>query len=250
MRKDRLKIATALGYYARATDPEAEKLAQAMDLHGLPEYRNDIDCQIAFRIGWMKADEQIEGIKGFEVDKLIHAITQMIEKVNHARNEIKSLHGRLDDAKITSTPLGLFDIGINQRIAAEERWQAPLPSEEETRKLINERSHVNDIQMVEQASGETLDKYAKILGVHPRKTLSDNVFRAEIIDFIIKSKPWKRLVATSYVGGGGAAPGASPNGGTGGTVSTGDRFAEIASNSRLVAIDYDGDDPWTDPSKE
>jgi uncharacterized membrane protein YgcG len=87
--KERQKIATALGYYARATDPEAAVLARAIELHALTEYRHDVDCQIAFRKGWQKAEEHLEarGPERDELRALAKIIKDLIIEVQTARAE-------------------------------------------------------------------------------------------------------------------------------------------------------------------
>lgn len=111
MHKDRLRIATALGYYARATITEPitpYSIAQAIEQDGFPEYRHDIDCQIAFRKGFQEAEEHLKAsvMDTEDVGRLARAVEHLVEQVKHARNEIKSLHGRLG-----------FNIAINQRAA-------------------------------------------------------------------------------------------------------------------------------------
>lgn len=82
--KERIKIATALGYYARATDPEAKTLAAAFEAHALAEYR-DNDCQIAFRKGYQQAEEHARGSESEEVAKLGRFIVQLANEIRYVR---------------------------------------------------------------------------------------------------------------------------------------------------------------------
>jgi hypothetical protein len=88
--KERIKIATALGYYARATDPEAKTLSAAIKAYGLAEYANDIDCQVAFRKGFQQGEEHVSknGKEARELHELIEWIRKLENEVVRQRLDI------------------------------------------------------------------------------------------------------------------------------------------------------------------
>jgi hypothetical protein len=90
MHKDRIKIAIALGYYARATDPEAKTLSAAIKAYGLVEYANDIDCQVAFRKGFREAEKAfaVEGEEGHEFRELVGWIARLDQEIHRQRRDI------------------------------------------------------------------------------------------------------------------------------------------------------------------
>jgi hypothetical protein len=84
MHEDRIKIATALGYYARAAG-EIQALADAIAAYAPDEYRYDIDCQIAFRKGFQEAGERPEA---HELRELVGWIAKLEQQVHEQRRDI------------------------------------------------------------------------------------------------------------------------------------------------------------------
>jgi hypothetical protein len=117
--KDRIKIATALGYYARATDPEAASLSAAIQSHALAEYRNDIDCQIAFRKGFQEAEEHFaaEGQEAHELRELVGWIARLEQQVMEQRQDILK-YLKLQEL-IASTPIWMRAAADAMRAAPE-----------------------------------------------------------------------------------------------------------------------------------
>ena len=88
--KDRIKIATALGYYACATDPEAKTLSAAIKAYGLAEYANDIDCQVGFRKGFQEAEKHFaaKGQEAHVLRELVGWIARLEQAVVEQRHDI------------------------------------------------------------------------------------------------------------------------------------------------------------------
>src|SRR5580765_8745983 len=102
--KERIRIATALGYYARATDPKAKTLSAAIEIYALAEYRNDVDCQVAFRKGYQQAEEHLAANH-----KEARELRELIEWIQKLENEVvrqrRDIHGYLRRQEaIASTP--------------------------------------------------------------------------------------------------------------------------------------------------
>lgn len=96
--QDRHLIATALGYYARATDPEAKTVAAAIEIYSAIEFRNDVDGQLAFKRGWDAANEAIT--KRIEPDyselrQLVDELKRLVAHLCRDRAEDRdAAHGR------------------------------------------------------------------------------------------------------------------------------------------------------------
>ena len=199
MHKDRIKIATALGYYARATDPEAATLSKAIELHGLVEYRHDIDCQVAFRQGWQKAEEHIEmqGFEAEEIKKLVASLKDFMDEVRAARIEVRQC---------------LFDISAKRHapMSAEAKI-VPIP---EGSTLIDPQSWIkNKVDL--QAAKTAAQTAEKIKGKWMGEALRMQAAEAEAAAFeaVRKARETGKLAVIDYdsgtfeiIGGGGAAP--------------------------------------------
>jgi hypothetical protein len=87
--KERIKIAVALGYYARAVG-EIKTLKDAIGAYALSEYRNDVDCQVAFRKGFQEAEKAfaVEGQEGHEFRELVGWIARLEQQVHEQRRDI------------------------------------------------------------------------------------------------------------------------------------------------------------------
>ena len=97
-REEELKIATALGYYARATDPQEKSLSAAIQAHGLAVYQHDVDCQIAFRKGFQEAEKHIRagagGPEGEELRRfrrLFSVLERLTFDIQASREEVRNL---------------------------------------------------------------------------------------------------------------------------------------------------------------
>jgi hypothetical protein len=229
--KERIKIAVALGYYARAVG-EIKTLKDAIDAYALTEYRNDVDCQVAFRKGFQEAEKHfaVDGQEGHEFRELVGWIARLDQDIHQQRQEILEYLKRQE--LIASTP-------VYMRAAA-----AP--------------GSITEAQ-IDQAVAFELDRIAIDLGAPPRRSgIGDKLFRQSIFDFIA-SKPmradaWKcgrtekeldamraepggySAGAVGYIGDGGYA-----RGGGGGGGGSGELHGSGASVAHIDAVWHRGD---------
>jgi hypothetical protein len=231
--KERIKIATALGYYARAVG-EIKTLKDAIDAYALTEYRNDVDCQVAFRKGFQEAEKHFaaEGQEAHELRELVGWIARLDQDVYHQRQEILEFLKRQE--LIASTPI--YMRGMDSSVPDEPDKTVYTVVSPGVKACITEAQ-------LDQATAWDLDCIAQELGAPPRQVgIGDKLFRQSILDFIA-SKPMRTepggysAGAVGYIGDG---VGSYARGGGGGGGS-GDLHGSGASVAHIEAVWHRGD---------
>jgi hypothetical protein len=114
-RKDKERIAIALGFYAKATRPDLKSLQEACEEFGLTAWMNDIDCQVAFRKGFEEAAEMNEDNGGGCSEKHFHELNRMqkviFAEVLSARNDLAKLLGHSPNSPSSRGGSGPVKVG-------------------------------------------------------------------------------------------------------------------------------------------